>query len=45
MTRVLDDIALSRGYPKTSVLDNGPEMSSLAMLGLAQDCGVRLHFI
>jgi putative transposase len=45
MTRVLDDIALSRGYPKTIVLDNGPEMRSLAMLGWAQDRGVRLHFI
>ena len=45
MTRVLDDIAIERGYPKTIVLDNGPEMRSLAMLTWAQDRNVRLHFI
>lgn len=45
MTRVLDGIASGRGYPKTVVLDNGPEMRSLAMLGWAHDHGVRLHFI
>ena len=32
MTRVLDAIAALRGYPKIIVLDNGPEMCSLAML-------------
>jgi putative transposase len=35
MTRVLDDIALIRGYPKSIVLDSGPEMRSLAMLAWA----------
>lgn len=45
MTRVLDDISSIRGYPKTIVLDNGPEMCSIAMLCWARDRGVRLHFI
>ena len=45
MTRVLDVIAEDRGYPKTIVLDNGPEMCSLAMLRWAVDRGVRLHHI
>lgn len=45
MTRVLDAIAEDRGYPKTIVLDNGPEMCSLAMLRWAADRGVRLHHI
>ena len=45
MTRELDAIAELRGYPKTIVLDNGPEMCSLAMLRWAADRGVRLHFI
>jgi len=45
LTRTLDAIAALRGYPRTIVLDNGPEMSSLAMLRWAADRGVRLHFI
>lgn len=45
MTRVLDAIATARGYPETIVLDNGPEMISLAMLRWAADRGVRLHHI
>jgi putative transposase len=45
MTRVLDVIATLRGYPETIVLDNGPEMTSLAMLRWAADRGVRLHHI
>lgn len=45
MTRVLDAIAEERGYPKTIVLDNGPEMCSLAMLRWAADRRVRLHHI
>lgn len=45
MTRVLDAVAQMRGYPKTIVLDNGPEMISLAMLRWAADRGVRLHHI
>jgi putative transposase len=45
MTRVLDAIAAVRGYPETIVMDNGPEMVSLAMLRWAVDRGVRLHHI
>lgn len=45
MTRVLDAIAELRGYPKTIVMDNGPEMCSLAMLRWAADRHVRLHHI
>jgi len=45
MTRVLDAIAELRGYPKTIVMDNGPEMVSLAMLRWAVDRRVRLHHI
>jgi len=45
MTHVLDAIAAFRGYPKTIVLDNGPEMCSIAMLTWARDRGVRLHHI
>jgi putative transposase len=45
LTRVLDAIAELRGYPKMIVLDNGPEMCSLAMLRWAADRRVRLHFI
>ena len=45
MSRVLDLIAELRGYPATIVLDNGPEMCSLAMLRWTRDRGVRLHHI
>ena len=45
MTRVLDAIAELRGYPTAIVLDNGPEMCSLAMLRWAAEHVVRLHFI
>jgi putative transposase len=45
ITRVLDTIAAVRGYPKTIVMDNGPEMVSLAMLRWAVNRGVRLHHI
>jgi putative transposase len=45
MTRVLDAIGELRGYPKLIVLDNGPEMCSLAMLRWAADRRVKLHFI
>lgn len=45
MARVLDAIAEVRGYPKTIVMDNGPEMVSRAMLRWACDRGVRLHHI
>jgi putative transposase len=45
MARTLDIIAELRGYPKTIVLDNGPEMCSLAMLRWAADRGVQLDHI
>jgi putative transposase len=45
MTRVLDAVAGVRGYPKKIVMDNGPEMISLAMLRWAADRGVELHHI
>lgn len=45
MTRTLDAIAALRGYPKTIVMDNGPEMCSLAMLRWAAERRVRLHHI
>ena len=35
VTRVLDRIADERGYPKTIVMDNGTELTSLAMLAWA----------
>lgn len=43
--RALDVVAEIRAYPKTLVLDNGPENTSLAMLRWSIDHGVRLHFI
>lgn len=45
ITRVLDAIAELRGYPDVIVMDNGPEMCSLAMLRWAVDRRVRLHHI
>ena len=45
ITCTLDAIAELRGYPKTIVMDNGPEMVSLAMLRWAVDRQVRLHHI
>ncbi len=45
MTRTLDAIAELRGYPKTIVMDNGPEMVSIAMLRWAAERHVRLHHI
>jgi len=45
MTTVLDRIADGRGYPKTIVMDNGTEMTSLAMLAWAASHRVRLHYI
>jgi putative transposase len=43
--RVLDAIAGVRGYPKTIVLDNGTELTSLVMLRWAAERHVRLHHI
>jgi len=45
VTRELDRIALHRGLPQTIVLDNGPELTSLAMLSWAVSQHVRLHHI
>jgi len=45
VARVLDAIAGVRGYPTTIVMDNGTELTSLAMLSWARDRKVRLHFI
>ena len=45
MTRVLDAIARDRGYPKTLFFDNGPELTSLAVLAWAAQHHVRLAFI
>jgi putative transposase len=45
VVRTLDAIASVRGHPETIVLDNGTELTSLAMLCWARDRRVRLHFI
>ncbi len=45
VARVLDVIAGNRGYPETLVMDNGTELTSLAMLIWARDRHVRLHYI
>ena len=45
VSRVLDRVALDRGYPKAIVVDNGPEFTSLAMDQWAADHGVELRFI
>jgi len=45
MTRALDAIADLHGYPEVIVLDNGPEMCSLAMLRWAAERHVKLQFI
>jgi putative transposase len=45
MVRWLDEIGESRGWPRTLVLDNGPEMTSKAMFCWSQKRGVKLHFI
>jgi putative transposase len=45
VARVLDAIGAVRGYPQTLVMDNGTELTSLAMACWARDRRVRLHFI
>jgi putative transposase len=45
VARVLDMIAKDRGYPETLVMDNGTELTSLAMFIWARDRHVRLHYI
>jgi putative transposase len=43
--RVLERVALWRGYPQKLRLDNGPEMISLALAEWAEAHGVSLEFI
>jgi putative transposase len=43
--RVLNEIALERGYPERIVLDNGPEFRSQALDAWAYEHGVVLEFI
>lgn len=45
VTRVLDGIAATRGYPSKLRLDNGPEFISLALADWAEKHGVNLEFI
>lgn len=45
VVRVLDAIAAVRSLPRTIVMDNGTELTSLTMLKWAADRGVRLHHI
>ena len=45
VTRVLDQVAGSRGYPAVIVVDNGPEFRGREMDAWAFRHGVRLHFI
>jgi putative transposase len=45
LTRVLDRTADERGLPKTIVMDNGTELTSLAMLAWAAKHRVQLHYI
>lgn len=41
VTRLLDQVALFRGYPKVVRTDNGPEFTSRAFMGWAQGKGIR----
>lgn len=43
--RVLDRIALSRGYPEKLRCDNGPELVSIALAGWAEEHHVQRDFI
>ena len=45
VTYVLDAIGAVRGLPDVIVLDNGPELTSRAMLRWSQEHRVRLHHI
>ncbi|GAC1407456.1 MAG: hypothetical protein NVSMB64_14430 [Candidatus Velthaea sp.] len=46
VARVLDRIAAERGaYPQTLVMDNGPELTSLAVLAWSSRTRVQLHYI
>jgi len=41
VTRLLDQVAVFRGYPKAVRTDNGPEFTSRAFMGWAQGKGIR----
>lgn len=43
--RVLDRIALGRGYPEKMRMDNGPELISVKLADWAEEHGVELDFI
>lgn len=43
--RVLDRVALTRGYPSKLRLDNGPELTSIRLAEWAEDHDVELGFI
>jgi putative transposase len=45
LVQVLDRLKAERGVPEAIVLDNGPEMISLALDQWAYENGVKLHFI
>jgi putative transposase len=45
VARILDAIGSVRGFPQTIVMDNGTELTSIAMACWARDRKVRLHFI
>jgi len=45
VTRILDELAATRGYPEVLRLDNGPEFTSAALHCWARQNHVRLHFI
>jgi putative transposase len=45
VARVLDAIGFARGFPQTLVMDNGTELTGIAMACWARDRKVRLHFI
>jgi putative transposase len=45
VTRVLDEIALERGYPRRIRVDNGPEFRSAVLDAWAYEHGVILEFI
>jgi putative transposase len=45
VTRELDKIASTRGYPCMIVSDNGTELTSNAILKWQQDCFVEWHYI
>ena len=45
VTRVLDRVAATRGYPEVVVVDNGPESRGRDMDAWACSRGVHLHFI